>query len=82
MPEINLEQDLTTVTEQIGKLAEELNKLNAARDNLIQQIQNLSGVAMYLRGKIEPSTQDVPPTSGDDFERSSEYPEDKPSAKK
>ena len=40
---INLEQDLTTVTEQIGKLAEELNKLNAARDNLIQQIQNLSG---------------------------------------
>ena len=54
MPEINVEQDLNAVNDQIGKLVEELNKVNSARENLIQQVQNLNGVAMYLRGKMPP----------------------------
>jgi|TARA_R110000751_G_scaffold33819_2_gene84030 chromosome segregation ATPase len=51
MAEINVEQDLNAVNEQTAKLVEELNKLNSARDTCIQQIQNLQGIAMYLRGK-------------------------------
>jgi hypothetical protein len=84
MTEINIdvEQDLTAVTEQINKLVEELGKVNSARDNLIQQVQNLSGVSMYLRGKIPPT--DAPASPGENkqeevteaFERSIEYPDD------
>tara|TARA_Y100000310_G_scaffold179065_1_gene179046 strand:+ start:1045 stop:1290 length:246 start_codon:yes stop_codon:yes gene_type:complete len=78
MQDINVEADLTSVTEQIGKLVEELNKVNAARENLIQQVQNLNGVGMYLRGKLQPnegldgSTETL---VGDELNRSAEYPE-------
>ena len=87
MPDINVEQDLNMVNDQIGKLAEELNKLNGARDNIIQQLQNLSGVAMYLRGKMppaeSPSTDETKQEGGEgEFQRSVEYPNVKPSAKK
>ena len=90
MPEINVEQDLNAVNDQIGKLVEELNKVNSARENLIQQVQNLSGVAMYLRGKIDPSSADVQAPNEEKvqqdieeaFDRSVEYPASKPSAKK
>ena len=79
MPEINVEADLTSVNDQIVKLVDELNKVNAARENLIQQVQNLNGVAMYLRGKMQPDeippvTMEAPP-EGDELERSAEYPE-------
>ena len=51
MAEINIEQDLNAVNEQLAKMVEELNKINSAREAIIQQIQNLQGVGMYLRGK-------------------------------
>ena len=83
MPEINVEGDLTSINEQIVKVVDELNKINAARENLIQQVQNLNGVAMYLRGKIQDENPDAPiaeapsmiPEPEDDLERTSEYPE-------
>ena len=83
MPEINVEGDLTSINEQIVKVVDELNKVNAARENLIQQVQNLNGVAMYLRGKIQDANPADPmkeaPTMGagtDGRERTAEYPED------
>tara|TARA_B100000749_G_C18435036_1_gene469677 strand:- start:1746 stop:2006 length:261 start_codon:yes stop_codon:yes gene_type:complete len=83
MPDINIEEDLTSINEQIVKVVDELNKVNAARENLIQQVQNLNGVAMYLRGKIQDANPDAPmkeaPTmveGTDDLERTTEYPED------
>ena len=80
MPEINVEADLTSVNDQIVKLVDELNKVNAARENLIQQVQNLNGVAMYLRGKMQPTDgpSEVPLENApeeDPLERSAEYPE-------
>ena len=48
--EVNIQEDLNAVNDQITKLVEELNKVSAARENLVQQVQNLNGVAMYLRG--------------------------------
>jgi len=85
MADINIEGDLTSVNDQIVKLVDELNKVNAARENLIQQVQNLNGVAMYLRGKVqevnpsavsEPSLVDIPTGTEADLERTSEYPEE------
>ena len=94
MPEINVEADLNAVNEQVVKLVDELNKISAARENLIQQVQNLNGVAMYLRGKMPQPTDGeatsvipemVPEELGKDtesFERSAEYPDDKKKASK
>ena len=78
--EVNIQEDLNAVNDQITKLVEELNKVSAARENLLQQVQNLNGVAMYLRGKLPPEEQTelsdmgTPPESTDDLERSVEYP--------
>ena len=55
MAEIDLVQDLGMVTEQIQKAMTELQEVDGQRQQLIQQIQNLNGVAMYLRGKSVPS---------------------------
>ena len=52
--DINIQEDLAILNEQIGKYVEELNKLNQQRDTLLQQIQQLNGAAMYLRGKSDP----------------------------
>ena len=80
MSEINIEADLTSVNDQIVKLVDELNKVNSARENLIQQVQNLNGVAMYLRGKVqEVNPSEVPEqvvSEGVDLERKTEYPEE------
>ena len=76
---INIEQDLNAVNEQLTRMVDELNKLNNARDNAIQQIQNLQGVAMYLRGKIpteETSSVDADVPTEDAIEMSAEYPTD------
>ena len=79
--EVNIQEDLNAVNDQITKLVEELNKVSAARENLLQQVQNLNGVAMYLRGKLPPEEQTSGPDMGtppedtsDDLERSIEYP--------
>ena len=79
--EVDVQADLNAVNDQITKLVEELNKVSAARENLIQQVQNLNGVAMYLRGKL-PSDEETAPSmlgpteSEKDFERDVEYPPD------
>tara|TARA_Y100000310_G_scaffold286359_1_gene310454 strand:- start:217 stop:468 length:252 start_codon:yes stop_codon:yes gene_type:complete len=80
MPDINVEADLTTVNDQIVKLVDDLNKINANREQLIQQVQNLNGVAMYLRGKLQTSEEVAPSvlteeTEENDLGRYSEYPE-------
>ena len=85
--EINIQDDLNAVNDQITKLVEELNKVSGARENLMQQIQNLNGVAMYLRGKLPPEDQPTPviseeeevsetvaEESEDNLVRSNEYP--------
>ena len=51
MAEVNVTQDLEAVTMQLQTLIAELQELDQKRVQLAQQIQNLNGVAMYLRGK-------------------------------
>jgi len=77
--QIDVQADLNAVNDQITKLVEELNKVSAARENIIQQVQNLNGVAMYLRGKLPSDQQEAPSMLGEtesegDFERDVEYP--------
>jgi len=78
--EVNVQEDLNAVNDNLQKLVEELNKISAARENLIQQIQNLNGVAMYLRGKLPPDEQPVidGETKEEDadktLDRANEYP--------
>ena len=56
--EVNVTEDLNAVNDQLQKLVEELNRVSAARENIMQQVQNLNGVAMYLRGKLPPEEQE------------------------
>ena len=76
--EVDIKEDLTNITGQLGQLGQELDKINTARNNLIGQIQNLQGVAMYLRGKLPPEERqevvDQKEGSTEAFERSEEYP--------
>jgi peptidoglycan hydrolase CwlO-like protein len=51
MPDINVESDLEQVNQQLEQFVNQLNQLNTQRDQLTQQIHNLNGIAMYLRGK-------------------------------
>ena len=52
MAEIDVQNDLDAVNNQIETFAEELRKIDAARENIVTQITNLNGVSMYLRGKL------------------------------
>ena len=81
--EVNVQEDFDAVNSQLQKLVEELNRVSGTREQLMQQIQNLNGVAMYLRGKLPP--EDLPVDEGletdvveegsvDSLERSNEYP--------
>ena len=81
--EVNIQEDLNAVNDQITKLVEELNRVSAARENLLQQVQNLNGVAMYLRGKLPPEEEQpeiisqvevVQEDTTENLERSNEYP--------
>ena len=76
--EVDIKEDLNTITDQLGQLGQELDKINNSRNTLIGQIQNLQGVAMYLRGKLPPEegqeVVDQKEGSTEDFERSEEYP--------
>ena len=60
MAEVNVEQDLEAVTGQLKILIAELQELDQNRVQIAQQIQNLNGVAMYLRGKqpVEDQTEE------------------------
>jgi len=51
MADVNVEQDLESVVAEINKLVSELQTIENTRAQLTQQIQQLNGVAMYLRGK-------------------------------
>ena len=64
MVEIDINSVLAAVTEQIQKGIEELQELDVKRQQLAQQIQNLNGVAMYLRGKEAP--EGTPFSPGDE----------------
>ena len=78
--DIDLQEDLKAIDGQLESLITELNKVNNARTTLTQQIQNLNGVAMYLRGKLPPEeaqTIPEPPeqvADSDELDRSVEYP--------
>ena len=57
MADIDVQNDLKAVTEKMETLVDELNKVNAHREQLVGQIQNLQGVLMYLKGKTEDSPE-------------------------
>jgi|TARA_R110001583_G_scaffold183_2_gene1689 hypothetical protein len=90
--DVNIQDDLNAINDQINKVVEEFNKVNAVKEQLAQQLQNLNGVAMYLRGKLPPEEQqnEVPEAVNEkakemvaeknkkaDIQRSAEYPPDK-----
>ena len=56
MVDVDVETELTQVTTQLEQLVVEYNKKDAEMKQLMQNIQNLNGIAMYLRGKIEGTT--------------------------
>ena len=77
MAEIDVQNDLNEVNNQIETFAEELRKIDAARENIVTQLTNLNGVSMYLRGKLATDEEVVKEEfSEDDLERTSEYPEE------
>ena len=51
MADINVGVDLEKITTEIEKLIQNLQELDGQRAQLTQQIQQLQGVGMYLRGK-------------------------------
>ena len=64
MAEVDVTQDLEAVAAQLQTLITELQELDGKRQQLAQQIQNLNGVAMYLRGKQpEPAAAEVTETA-------------------
>jgi len=72
MVDINVVDDLEQISQQLTQLVEQLNKMNTDREQLTQQIHNLNGISMYLRGKQqELDTVGLPVP-----ERTSEYPPD------
>ena len=73
MADIDVEQDLAQVNIQLEDLVGQANKLNQDRESLMQQIHNLNGIAMYLRGKHEERSIDE--VIEEDLERSEGYPE-------
>tara|TARA_R110002012_G_scaffold292980_2_gene488384 strand:+ start:261 stop:476 length:216 start_codon:yes stop_codon:yes gene_type:complete len=51
MIDVDVTKDLEVVMAEINKIAAELQTLDNNRVQMAQQIQQLNGVAMYLRGK-------------------------------
>jgi len=76
MPDIDVEQDLVQVNQQLEQLVAQANELNTQRETLMQQIHNLNGIAMYLRGKQQEGEPESPNGVVEDFERSEGYPEE------
>ena len=74
MPEIDVDQDLAQVNQQLEQLVAQANELNTQRESLMQQIHNLNGIAMYLRGKQEGEVSEV--EEDDNIEPSKGYPEE------
>ena len=57
MADIDVEQDLTQINTQLEQLVAQANELDTQRTTLMQQIHNLNGIAMYLRGKQQAEEQ-------------------------
>ena len=76
MADIDVEQDLVQINTQLEELVAKANELNTQRENLMQQIHNLNGIAMYLRGKQQENEPES--TNGtvdiEELERSEQYP--------
>ena len=76
MADIDVEQDLVQINTQLEELVAKANELNTQRETLMQQIHNLNGIAMYLRGKQQ---EEQPESSNgtvdiENLERSEQYP--------
>ena len=54
MADVDIDTDLAQINQQLDQLVGQLNQLNTQRAQLTQQIHNLNGIAMYLRGKLAP----------------------------
>ena len=76
MADIDVDQDLTQVNQQLEQLVAQANELNTQRESLMQQIHNLNGIAMYLRGKQQEGEPESLNGVAEDFERSEGYPEE------
>ena len=76
MADIDVEQDLVQINTQLEELVAKANELNTQRETLMQQIHNLNGIAMYLRGKQQENEPES--TNGtvdiENLERSEQYP--------
>ena len=76
--DINIQDDLNAINDQLTTIVEELNKVNQTREQLVQQVQNLNAIAMYLRGKLPPEEEaEKVETSANivgEVERTDEYP--------
>ena len=76
--DINIQDDLNAINDQLTTIVEELNKVNQTREQLVQQVQNLNGIAMYLRGKLPPEEGGEENENSTDViaevERTDEYP--------
>ena len=70
MSDIDVEQDLAQVNQQLEELVAQANTLNTQRETLMQQIHNLNGIAMYLRGKQSDNGVSTP----EEFELTEEFP--------
>jgi len=75
MPEIDVEQDLVQVNQQLEQLVAQANELNTQREALMQQIHNLNGIAMYLRGKQQ-ENESLNGVVEENLDRSEGYPEE------
>ena len=59
MADVDIDTDLAQINQQLEQLVGQLTQVNTQRDQLTQQIHNLNGIAMYLRGK-QPQPADAP----------------------
>ena len=57
MADINVDGDLEQVQKQQEQLVGQLNTINTQKTQVEQQIHNLNGIIMYLRGK-QPENSD------------------------
>jgi len=79
MAEIDVQNDLDAVNNQLATMAEELRKIESARENVLTQMTNLNGVSMYLRGKLATDENEVAieePSVEETLDREVEYPEE------
>ena len=78
MADIDVAQELTQINTELESLVAKANELNQERETLMQQIHNLNGIAMYLRGKQQEEQPDstIGTVDIEDLERSEGYPEE------